>query len=640
MALAAVAVPALAVAGFLGWTLIKTVDEVEADVEASLATTRRIGQIRVLMEKENGLVFRLPAELDQIKITDYAGQLEDLARTIDGEIEGIAANERIVTADMIKSIRDNRAQAKKTTAQIVEAAKSFSQTVAVELANGPFDSSMSTATVLLDAVSSNVNAVAEAARENLKQSSVWAWWLAPIGFLAVMVALGLGLWMVRRSVVRPLGEITVGMGKLTSGDLTVEVSGVSRKDEIGQMARAVLVFRDAAVEKGRLEREAEENRRTAEEERRRNAEAQAKAEREQAAAQARIAEERAAAQAKVAEEQARLAKEQAEAQAKLAEEQAQVVRALAEGLGAIASGNLTYRLDDAFTEAYRQIQDDFNATIERLHDTMRTISVATREVATTTAEISASTTDLSQRTEEQAASLEQTTASMEEISQTVRKNAESAQQANEVAGNTRAVADRGGAVVAQAVGAMARIEESSRKIADIIGVIDEIARQTNLLALNAAVEAARAGDAGRGFAVVASEVRTLAQRSSQAAKDIKELITNSSGQVQEGVDLVNRAGASLSEIVASIKQVADIVSAIAAASAEQSTGIEQVNTALSQMDRMTQQNSALVEQNAAAAKSLEQQSHEMAEQVRFFQVEETRVERAGRKPNGHRAVAA
>src|SRR5262245_58948211 len=180
------------------------------------------------------------------------------------------------------------------------------------------------------------------------------------------------------------------------------------------------------------------------------------------------------------------------------------------------------------------------------------IKQASREVSNASAEISASTTDLSQRTEEQAASLEETSASMEEISATVKKNAENAQQANQVTSETRTVAERGGAVVGNAVNAMARIEESSRKISDIIGVIDEIARQTNLLALNAAVEAARAGEAGRGFAVVATEVRSLAQRSSQAAKDIKDLITNSSGQVKEGVELVNRAGTSLKEIVDSI----------------------------------------------------------------------------------------
>ena len=197
---------------------------------------------------------------------------------------------------------------------------------------------------------------------------------------------------------------------------------------------------------------------------------------------------------------------------------------------------------------------------------------------------------------------------MEEISVTVRKNAENAHQANTLTAGTRQVADRGGAVVADAVGAMSRIEESSRKISDIIGVIDEIARQTNLLALNAAVEAARAGDAGRGFAVVASEVRSLAQRSSQAAKDIKALIGSSTTQVKDGVDLVNKAGASLKEIVESIKRVSDIVAEIAIASTEQATGLDQVNKALLQMDTVTQQNSALVEQNAATAKTLEQQA--------------------------------
>jgi methyl-accepting chemotaxis protein len=214
----------------------------------------------------------------------------------------------------------------------------------------------------------------------------------------------------------------------------------------------------------------------------------------------------------------------------------------------------------------------------------------------------------------------------------VKKNAENARQASTFAAGTREVADRGGQVVAQAVSAMARIEESSRKISDIISVIDEIARQTNLLALNAAVEAARAGEAGRGFAVVASEVRSLAQRSSQAAKDIKDLITNSSGQVQEGVELVNKAGGSLTEITDSIKRVVEIVSEIASASGEQSTGIDQVNTALTQMDEVTQQNSALVEQNAAAAKALEQQSQAMDERVSFFRVDDARSAGADPRP--------
>jgi methyl-accepting chemotaxis protein len=303
-----------------------------------------------------------------------------------------------------------------------------------------------------------------------------------------------------------------------------------------------------------------------------------------------------------------------------AAEQARIVDTLAAGLRSLADGDLTFRLTD-FPEAYAQVRDDFNSAVTRLHETTTTISTATTEVSNATAELSTSTTDLSQRTEEQAASLEQTSASMEQISATVKKNAENAQQANQTVGGARTAADRGGEVVARAVDAMARIEQSSGKISDIIGVIDEIARQTNLLALNAAVEAARAGDAGRGFAVVASEVRSLAQRSSQAAKDVKDLILNSNNQVKDGVDLVNKAGAALTEILASIKTVANIVADIATASSEQSEGIDQINIALTQMDEATQQNSALVEQNAATAKMLEQQARAMDQCVAFFKLD-------------------
>jgi methyl-accepting chemotaxis protein len=271
---------------------------------------------------------------------------------------------------------------------------------------------------------------------------------------------------------------------------------------------------------------------------------------------------------------------------------------------------------------------------QRVGATIGNIKMSANEVTNASAEISTSTTDLSQRTEEQAASLEETSASMEEMTSTVKKNAENAKEASSLASSTQAIADRGGQVVAKTVEAMAKIEESSRKISDIIGVIDEIARQTNLLALNAAVEAARAGEAGRGFAVVASEVRSLAQRSSQAAKDIKDLITNSNGQVKDGVELVNKAGDSLSEIVASIKKVTAVVGEIANASAEQSTGIEEINKALTQMDEVTQQNSALVEENAATAKTLETQAKSMDDRVAGFRL------RVGNNGGDHAAAAA
>jgi methyl-accepting chemotaxis protein len=300
---------------------------------------------------------------------------------------------------------------------------------------------------------------------------------------------------------------------------------------------------------------------------------------------------------------------------------AEPLRALVRPLEEVAAGNFAITVPGlGRKDEVGQIAEAVQLMAQKVSSTIGEIKASGREVTNASAEISTSTSDLSQRTEEQAASLEETSSAMEELSATVKKNAENAQQASQSATATRDVAERGGQVVAKTVQAMAKIEESSGKISDIIGVIDEIARQTNLLALNAAVEAARAGEAGRGFAVVASEVRSLAQRSSQAAKDIKDLITNSTVQVKEGVDLVNKAGNSLGEIVESIKQVAAIVSDIANASIEQATGIEQINKALTQMDEVTQQNSALVEENAATAKTLEHQAKAMDDQVAFFQI--------------------
>ncbi len=398
--------------------------------------------------------------------------------------------------------------------------------------------------------------------------------------VGIVLSLLLALWISMAKIARPLNELGQRMGTLANGDLSVHIDGQGRGDEVGAMAKAVQVFKDNAVALKESEAQAEAQRRAAEEERARN-----EATRAEAARQVQ-----------------------------------RVVTGLGSGLERLAKGDLTYRITDEFVDEYKKVQEDFNAAIEQLQDTIKNIALSSNEVSNAASEISASTTNLSQRTEEQAASLEQTSASMEEMSATVKKNAENAQQANQFANETAAVADRGGAVVAEAVNAMSRIEESSRKISDIISVIDEIARQTNLLALNAAVEAARAGEAGRGFAVVASEVRSLAQRSSQAAKDIKDLITSSSGQVQEGVELVNKAGASLNEIVESIKKVAQIVADIAVASNQQATGIDQINTALNQMDEVTQQNSALVEENAATAKTLEHQSGAMSSSVGTFKL--------------------
>lgn len=289
--------------------------------------------------------------------------------------------------------------------------------------------------------------------------------------------------------------------------------------------------------------------------------------------------------------------------------------------GALAEGDLSVRISNEYQGALEELKNNANETVDRLGETVAQILSATEEVASAASQISAGTTDLSSRTEQQAANLQQTAASMEQLATTVKQNAENAQHANQLSAQARDMATAGGDIVADAVDAMAKISESSTKISEINSVIDGIAFQTNLLALNAAVEAARAGEAGRGFAVVASEVRSLAQRSSEAAKDINTLISQSSVQVKDGVDLVNKTGDSLNEIVGSIKRVTDIVSEIAAASNEQATGIEEVNTAVTQMDEMTQQNSALVEQNAAAATTLQDQAMSMSQQMQFFQID-------------------
>ncbi|WP_298636914.1 methyl-accepting chemotaxis protein [uncultured Thiobacillus sp.] len=295
---------------------------------------------------------------------------------------------------------------------------------------------------------------------------------------------------------------------------------------------------------------------------------------------------------------------------------------------AVAAGDLTQRIEVRSTNETGQLMQalkDMNESLVRIVGQVRS---GTDSVATASSQISSGNLDLSSRTEQQASSLEETASSMEELTSTVRQNAENARQANQLVVSTADVAVKGGQVVGQVVDTMASIKESSRKIADIIGVIDGIAFQTNILALNAAVEAARAGEQGRGFAVVASEVRNLAQRSAGAAKEIKALIEDSVGKVDAGGKLVDEAGKTMDEIVGSVKRVTDIMGEIAAASQEQSAGIEQVNQAVGQMDEMTQQNAALVEQAAAAAESLQDQAAKLAEAVSVFRLDGSSGQRA------------
>lgn len=289
----------------------------------------------------------------------------------------------------------------------------------------------------------------------------------------------------------------------------------------------------------------------------------------------------------------------------------------------LSEGNLTQKMNLEYTGPFSQIKTAVNATVDRLYNMVKDIVEAAQMVTSAANEIASGSTDLSQRTEEQASSLEETAAAMEQITSTVKLNSTNAASANELSSNANIVASDGGKVVEDAITAMGHIEQSSKKISDIIGVIDEIAFQTNLLALNAAVEAARAGDAGKGFAVVASEVRSLAGRSASASKEIKSLINDSGEQVQNGSVLINQAGETLKKILASVKQVSTMVFEISSTSQEQATGIDEINTAITQMDEVTQQNAALVEENTAAATSMAEQANELIKIMSFFNLDES-----------------
>jgi methyl-accepting chemotaxis protein len=305
-------------------------------------------------------------------------------------------------------------------------------------------------------------------------------------------------------------------------------------------------------------------------------------------------------------------------------EQAQnlLVEALAGVLNKLSAGDLTARIDAPVQGAHIRVRDDYNAAVESLRQTMGQALRAVSGLRGGVGEISSASDDLSRRTEQQAASLEETAAALDQITATVKRSADGAKQASAAAVGARAEADRSGEVVRQAIAAMDGIKRSSTQISDIIGVIDEIAFQTNLLALNAGVEAARAGDAGRGFAVVASEVRALAQRSAEAAKEIKTLITTSGQEVAQGVQLVNETGSALSAIAVKVAEMDALVSEIAASAQEQATGLSEVNSAVNQMDQVTQQNAAMVEETTAAAVSLKSETEQLAGLVERFETGE------------------
>ncbi len=424
-----------------------------------------------------------------------------------------------------------------------------------------------------------------------------------LGAMALAVALSIGAtgWFIGRSVSRPVVALGRRMRGLADDDKTTEIPGVALGDEIGQMATALAIFREAAIEKDRLEAEALSQRSMSE-------------------------QERAAREAEKARE---------------AEEDRVTITALGQGLSAMADGDLTYRIEAEFAPKAAELKTDFNAAIAQLQQAVSVVVSNIAGIHSGAGEISQAADDLSCRTEQQAAGLEETAATLDEITATVNKAASGARQASDIVQAAKGDAETLGVIVRDAVSAMQAIEGSSSQISQIIGVIDEIAFQTNLLALNAGVEAARAGEAGRGFAVVASEVRALAQRSAEAAKEIKTLISTSTTQVGSGVKLVGQTGEALQRIVDRVAEIDGLVSEIAASAQEQAVGLAEVNTAVNQMDQVTQQNAAMVEQSTAASHSLAQEALSLQASVAQFRVGDnvqapvsrTASARVGRSPN-------
>ena len=446
------------------------------------------------------------------------------------------------------------------------------------------------------------------------------WFYGSLAGVLLLVTVGAS-WLIQVSIVRPLNGLTANMSRLAKGDTNIAIAHAGTRSEIGAMATAVQVFRDNAVRVREMEAETRLQEDKAAADKRRLMD-------QVAAENARIEAEisalvSAAARGEFGERMALEGKDGfhrtlAEGMNKVMDLVESGVKDLGASLSALADGALDRRMTGDYQGAFERLKQDFNSASHSLQETVEAIAASAEVVRTATREIATGTEDLASRTEQQASNLEETAAAMEELTATVRQNADNARQANQLSAAAREAAERGGETVSKAVTAMSEIKGSSDRISEIVSMIDEIAFQTNLLALNASVEAARAGEVGKGFAVVASEVRALAQRSSQASKDIKALINSSARQVKDGVDLVNAAGGTLTEIVTSVKRVADIVAEISAASSEQATGLDEVNTAVANMDEMTQQNAALVEETTAAAQSLNEQVSELSQRLMVF----------------------
>ncbi len=514
-------------------------------------------------------------------VNNIADVRKDLVEHVSDFNRAIEANQKLVKNPEIRATLSEVAAplADYIAAAQAIVAKVDTQPEAAANDMGPFMKKFLVLEEAMAKVSERIEALAKKDVERAAQRALFSEILMVVILIIGLSSCVLLMIMARRVLVQPIAEVTKVVDRLAKGDLTVAVPTTTRTDEIGLLTRALHTFKQAIADRA-SEVEAAEQRRMLEEERRQNEER-------------RIAAER---------------------------EQQHMVEAIAGGLESLSNGDLTVSLNEPFAPEYERLRTDFNGAIQRLRQTVQSIIDTSGSMSTGTDEISRASDDLSRRTEQQAASLEQTAAALNEITNTVRRTADGSTEASQVVTKATKEAQEGGLIVSRAVEAMSEISKSANQISQIIGVIDEIAFQTNLLALNAGVEAARAGDAGRGFAVVASEVRALAQRSAEAAKEIKALISASSRQVSQGVDLVGQTGSALNRIMEMVAGVNGVVTAIASSAKDQAVGLHEINSAVNQMDQVTQQNAAMVEETTAASHALAQEAASLSRLMSSFKV--------------------
>ena len=568
-------------------------------VHTDLPNSLRLQKISERITAVHGeLYFLLTHQAASIETDKIEGESQELLAEVDAITKEVQAMEAKAPAaqkkafqDLIKALKGTR-----DALDVIAAMITTDFSTAAGFA-APFEQEYTNMTGMLNKIVAANNAMTDANAKASEDRSQTAQMIQMVAAVATLLIAGALAWALTMMLRRDVKQIAGATEALARGDSSIDLDKLARKDELGAIVSSLTVFRDNQLHLEKLRVEHEQTEAAAEITRRQNA----------------------------------------EAAAAIAEEQAMVVNSLARGLDSLAAGDLTYRLDAEFPGDYRKLRDDFNAASAKLEEAMAAIAGATASIQSGAGEISTSADDLSRRTEHQAATLEETAAALDEITATVNKTSEGASHGREAVAAAKTDAEEGGLVVGRAIEAMGQIESSAKQISQIIGVIDEIAFQTNLLALNAGVEAARAGEAGRGFAVVASEVRALAQRSAEAAKEIKTLISASSQQVASGVSLVGETGKALERIVRQVGEISNVVGEIAASAKEEALGLGQVNTAVNQMDQVTQQNAAMVEQSTAASRVLADEAQELARLVARFRVTGGGVQTATRTVGAPRA---